>query len=170
MNVIIQKLRGLWHLIVGSCRIRTPFLETEKPRVGRCVRSANLSWRQNLRTRLIFAVAPHRTAFLQPCERCDGLALCSLVHHGGAGRRRKELMVNTKFVLRRTVVVLAIALALGSSALSPNHSRPVAAWNAAMLPPTPMPAAAIALVKAVTSGIPGAAGTPITDLRLHASP
>ncbi len=26
MNVIIQKLNGLWHLIVGSCQIRTPFL------------------------------------------------------------------------------------------------------------------------------------------------
>ena len=30
MNVIIQKLNGLWHLIVGSCRIRTPFLETRE--------------------------------------------------------------------------------------------------------------------------------------------
>ena len=29
MNVVIQKLNGLWHLIVGSCRIRTPFLETQ---------------------------------------------------------------------------------------------------------------------------------------------
>jgi hypothetical protein len=29
MNVIIQKLNGLWHLVVGSCRIRTPFLETQ---------------------------------------------------------------------------------------------------------------------------------------------
>jgi hypothetical protein len=29
MNVTIQKLHGLWHLIVGSCRIRTPFLETQ---------------------------------------------------------------------------------------------------------------------------------------------
>jgi hypothetical protein len=29
MNVIIQKLDGLWHLIVGSCQIRTPFLETQ---------------------------------------------------------------------------------------------------------------------------------------------
>jgi len=29
MNVIIQKLNSLWHLIVGSCRIRTPFLETQ---------------------------------------------------------------------------------------------------------------------------------------------
>ena len=28
MNVAIQKLNGLWHLIVGSCRIRTPFVET----------------------------------------------------------------------------------------------------------------------------------------------
>ena len=27
--VIIQKLNGLWHLIVGSCQIRTPFLETQ---------------------------------------------------------------------------------------------------------------------------------------------
>ena len=27
MNVIIQKLDGLWHLIVGSCR--NPFLETQ---------------------------------------------------------------------------------------------------------------------------------------------
>ena len=25
MNVVIQKLNGLWHLIVGSCRFRTPF-------------------------------------------------------------------------------------------------------------------------------------------------
>jgi hypothetical protein len=29
MNVIIQKLNGLWHLFVGSCQIRTPFLETQ---------------------------------------------------------------------------------------------------------------------------------------------
>jgi hypothetical protein len=29
MNVTIQKLNGLWHLIVGSCQIRTPFLETQ---------------------------------------------------------------------------------------------------------------------------------------------
>jgi hypothetical protein len=29
MNVIIQKLNGLWHLIVGECQIRTPFLETQ---------------------------------------------------------------------------------------------------------------------------------------------
>jgi hypothetical protein len=28
MNVMIQRLNGLWHLIVGSCRIRTPFVET----------------------------------------------------------------------------------------------------------------------------------------------
>jgi hypothetical protein len=28
MSVAIQKLGGLWHLIVGSCQIRTPFLET----------------------------------------------------------------------------------------------------------------------------------------------
>jgi hypothetical protein len=29
MKVIIQKLNGLWHLIVGSCQIRTKFLETQ---------------------------------------------------------------------------------------------------------------------------------------------
>ena len=29
MNVFIQKLNGLWHLVVGSCQIRTPFLETQ---------------------------------------------------------------------------------------------------------------------------------------------
>jgi hypothetical protein len=29
MNVTIRKLKGLWHLIVGSCRIRTPFRETQ---------------------------------------------------------------------------------------------------------------------------------------------
>ena len=29
MNVIIEKLNGLWHLMVGSCQIRTPFLETQ---------------------------------------------------------------------------------------------------------------------------------------------
>ena len=29
MNVIIQKLNGLWHLVVGSCQIRTPYLETQ---------------------------------------------------------------------------------------------------------------------------------------------
>jgi hypothetical protein len=28
-NVAIQKLNGLWHLIVGSCQIRTPLLETQ---------------------------------------------------------------------------------------------------------------------------------------------
>jgi hypothetical protein len=29
MNVIIQRRNGLWHLIIGSCQIRTPFLETQ---------------------------------------------------------------------------------------------------------------------------------------------
>ncbi|GEC57965.1 MULTISPECIES: hypothetical protein [Bradyrhizobium] len=29
MIVNIQKLNGLWHLIVGSCKIRTPFVETQ---------------------------------------------------------------------------------------------------------------------------------------------
>jgi hypothetical protein len=29
MDVIIEKINGLWHLIVGSCQIRTPFLETQ---------------------------------------------------------------------------------------------------------------------------------------------
>jgi len=29
MSVAIQKRNGLWHLIVGSCLIRTPFLETQ---------------------------------------------------------------------------------------------------------------------------------------------
>ena len=29
MNVIVQRLNGVWHLIVGSCQIRTPFLETQ---------------------------------------------------------------------------------------------------------------------------------------------
>ena len=29
MNVIVQRLNGLWHLIVGSCQIRTPFLQTQ---------------------------------------------------------------------------------------------------------------------------------------------
>jgi hypothetical protein len=29
MNVTIRKLNDLWHLIVGSCQIRTPFLETQ---------------------------------------------------------------------------------------------------------------------------------------------
>ena len=60
MNVTIQKLNGMWHLIVGSCQIRTPFLETSGPGVGRCVRPAGLPWRQGLRTRLILEVAPVR--------------------------------------------------------------------------------------------------------------
>jgi hypothetical protein len=29
MNVTIRKLSGLWQLIVGSCQVRTPFLETQ---------------------------------------------------------------------------------------------------------------------------------------------
>ena len=29
MNIVVQRLNGLWHLIVGSCRIRTPFLATQ---------------------------------------------------------------------------------------------------------------------------------------------
>ncbi|MBB4370236.1 MULTISPECIES: hypothetical protein [Bradyrhizobium] len=29
MKVVIQKLNGLWHLIIGSSRIRTPFLATQ---------------------------------------------------------------------------------------------------------------------------------------------
>ena len=35
MNVVIQKLNGLWHLIVGSCQIRTPVWR---------VRTGNLSF------------------------------------------------------------------------------------------------------------------------------
>jgi hypothetical protein len=30
MNVIIQKRNGMWHLVIGSCEIRTPFLEGQK--------------------------------------------------------------------------------------------------------------------------------------------
>ena len=40
MNVIIQKLNGMWHLIVGSCQIRSPFLETQD-RATRAPRSSN---------------------------------------------------------------------------------------------------------------------------------
>lgn len=29
MKIVIQRLNGLWHLIVGSCRIRTPVLVTQ---------------------------------------------------------------------------------------------------------------------------------------------
>jgi hypothetical protein len=29
MNVFIEKLNGMWHLIVGSCQIRSPFSETQ---------------------------------------------------------------------------------------------------------------------------------------------
>jgi hypothetical protein len=29
MSVAIEKRDGLWHLIVGACQIRTPFLETQ---------------------------------------------------------------------------------------------------------------------------------------------
>ena len=29
MKIVIQKLNGLWHLIVGAHRIRTPFLDTQ---------------------------------------------------------------------------------------------------------------------------------------------
>ena len=29
MKIVIQRLNGLWHLVVGSYRIRTPFLETQ---------------------------------------------------------------------------------------------------------------------------------------------
>jgi hypothetical protein len=29
MSVVIRKLNGLWHLIVGAYQIRTPFLETQ---------------------------------------------------------------------------------------------------------------------------------------------
>jgi hypothetical protein len=51
MNVTIQKLYGLWHLIVGSCQIRTPFLETQERalivgyarRVYRCTRAPRSS-------------------------------------------------------------------------------------------------------------------------------
>jgi hypothetical protein len=29
VNVLIQKLDGMWHLIVGSSQIRSPFLATQ---------------------------------------------------------------------------------------------------------------------------------------------
>jgi hypothetical protein len=40
MNVTIQKLNGLWHLIVGSCQIRTPFLETQDRALVKCAAPA----------------------------------------------------------------------------------------------------------------------------------
>jgi len=60
--------------------------------------------------------------------------------------------------LRRSVVVLAIAFALGT----PTHSQPVASWKVVVLSPMQMPTAAIALVVAATSGILGAIGAPTT--------
>lgn len=32
MNVVIRKLNGLWHLIIGSSLIRTPFFATQDAR------------------------------------------------------------------------------------------------------------------------------------------
>ncbi|UFW47518.1 MULTISPECIES: hypothetical protein [Bradyrhizobium] len=29
MNIVIKRLNGLWHLVVGACQLRTPFLETQ---------------------------------------------------------------------------------------------------------------------------------------------
>lgn len=29
MKIVIQRLNGLWHLVVGSCWIRTPFPATQ---------------------------------------------------------------------------------------------------------------------------------------------
>ena len=40
---IIQRRNGLWHLIVGSCQIRTPFLETQdRALVVACARRISL--------------------------------------------------------------------------------------------------------------------------------
>jgi hypothetical protein len=40
MNVAIQKLNGLWHLIVGSCQIRTPFQTLDRALVVAYARRA----------------------------------------------------------------------------------------------------------------------------------
>ena len=48
MNVFIQKLNGLWYLIIGSCQIRTPFLETQDRELVVTYRLASLPWRQDL--------------------------------------------------------------------------------------------------------------------------
>jgi hypothetical protein len=70
--------------------------------------------------------------------------------------------MNTKFLLRRSVVVLAIAFALGT----PTHSQPVASWKVVVLSPMQMPTAAIALVVAATRGSLAPLGRP---LRSHGS-
>src|SRR5215471_11471149 len=49
-----------------------------RPRVGRCVRTANLSWRQDLRTRLILAIAPYRTALSRNFGRPDPSGISTL--------------------------------------------------------------------------------------------
>jgi len=63
--------------------------------------------------------------------------------------------MNTKFVLRRSVV-LAIAFAPGSSALSTNALAARGGLERGHVD--------VALVIAATSGTPGAIGAPITDL------
>ena len=56
MNIIIRKLNGLWHLIVGSCQIRTPFLETQDRELVVGYARRIYPGAQDLRTRLILAV------------------------------------------------------------------------------------------------------------------
>jgi hypothetical protein len=59
--------------------------------------------------------------------------------------------MNTKFVLRRSVVVLTFAFVSGVPPSPPTHSQPVASWNVVVLSPMQMPTAAITLVIAATS-------------------
>ena len=79
MNVIIQKLNGLWHLIVGSCQIRTPFLETQdRERVVAYARRIYTPRSSNATDFSSYASQDRFSPwFGQPCERWDGLP-CAL--------------------------------------------------------------------------------------------
>jgi hypothetical protein len=58
-NVAIRKLNGLWHLMVGSCQIRTLFLETQSRQLVVAYARRVYPRAKIFRTRLILAVTPH---------------------------------------------------------------------------------------------------------------
>ena len=61
MNVVIQKLNGMWHVIVGSCQIRSPFSATQDRALVVGYARRVWPWRQDLPTRLTVKKEPDST-------------------------------------------------------------------------------------------------------------
>jgi ABC-type Mn2+/Zn2+ transport system ATPase subunit len=100
MNVMIQKLNGLWHFIVGACQIRTAFVETE----DRALVVTYVPGREDNRTRLTIRVASFAS-------------VAAAAHIGCIGKRTPNQRTPPERI-RHTVALGSRAH--GSSAISGN--------------------------------------------------